>query len=106
MTDVAKRCAGPIALGTVATTVYTVPAATTTVIRSLHVANESAAAATFTVSIGVDAAGKRVFYNTNVGIADAYDWTGNIVLATGEVVQAYASIGTALTLVVSGIETS
>lgn len=106
MADTLKRLAGPTALTNAAVTQYTVPALTTTTIRSIHVCNESAASHDFTLSIGADGAGKRIFKNQQVGIGDSFDWTGNIVLAAGEVLQALADAGAVLTLVVSGIETA
>ncbi len=106
MPDALKRLTGPAALANSAATVYTVPAATTAVLRHLRVVNETAATATFTASIGTDAAGKRIFYAQAVGPGDAFDWTGNIVLTAAEVLQAYASTAAALTLTVSGVEST
>lgn len=106
MADVLRRVAGPVLLPANATTVYTVPAATTTAVRAIHVANESAAAATFTLSIGVDAAGKRFFYQQSVDPGTSFDWTGNLVLAAGEVLQASGAAAAALTLTLSGVEAS
>jgi hypothetical protein len=104
MADVAKRLSGPTALTTGAVTQYTVPGATTAILRSIHVANESGALADFTLSIGTDGAGKRLFKNQDVPTKGSFDWSGFIVLAAGEVVQALASAGTALTLTISGVE--
>lgn len=106
MPDVLKRLVGPTALSNSATTVYTVPASTTAVLRHLRVVNETVGAATFTASIGADAAGKRVFYTQSVAAGGAFEWTGNIVMAATEVFQAYASAAATLTLTVSGIESS
>lgn len=106
MADALKRIAGPVALGTAAATLYTAPAATTTTVRAIHVANESGAAATFTLSVGTDGAGKRFFYQVSVAAADAFDWSGVLVLAAAEVLQGLASAATALTIVASGVESS
>lgn len=106
-TDTLSRIVGPTALATTATTVYTTPASTTTTIRSLHVTNESGASAKFTLSIGTDGAGKRMFYQVPVTNGDlGLDWTGSLVLAAGEVLQAYSDTATALTLVISGVVTA
>lgn len=104
MADTLKRLSGPTALTNVAVTQYTVPAVTTAVLRSIHVANESAADHTFTLSIGTDGAGKRLFKDQPVAVGDSFDWTGNVVLAAAEIVQALADTGATLTLVISGIE--
>lgn len=106
MADVLKRLVGPTALAVAAATVYTAPGSATSVLRNIHVTNETAASATFTISIGADAAGKRIFYQQVVNPGDSWDWTGNIVLAATETLQAYASVATTLTLVISGVESS
>jgi hypothetical protein len=107
MADVLKRLGStPLALTTTAATVYTAPASTTTTVTAIHVANEGAAPATFTLSVGADGAGKRFFYGVTVYVGDSFDWGGQLVLAAGEVLQAYASAATALTLTVSGVETA
>jgi hypothetical protein len=104
--DVLKRVAGPVALGATAATVYTVPASTTATLRCVHVANEAAADHTFTLSIGTDGAGKRLFRDYPVVAKGVVDWTGPMVLAAGEVLQASADAGAVLTLTVSAVETS
>lgn len=106
MADVAKRLAGPALLTNAAATVYTTPGATTTIIRNIHVANETGTAATVTLSIGADAAGKRFWYQLNVPANGAIDWSGFQVLAAAEVVQAYSGTASALTLTMSGVEAS
>lgn len=105
MADTAKRLIGPIALTTTAaTTLYTVPASTTTILRSIHVNNESAATATFTMSIGTDGAGKRLFSAVDIPTKSVLDWSGFIVMTATEIIQASAGTATALTLTVSGVE--
>lgn len=106
MADTAKRVGGPTALTTSAATQYTVPALTTTILRSIHVANEDSSARTFTLSIGTDGAGKRLWKDVTVPVGGSFDWSGFIVLAAGEVIQALASANTALTLVLSGVEST
>jgi hypothetical protein len=106
MADVLKRLAGPQSLTAAAATVYTVPTATSAVIRQLRVVNETATTASFTVSIGADAPGKRLWYAVSVAPGDPYDWTGSIALAAAETVQAYSATASALTLMMSGVESS
>ncbi len=106
MADTLVRLAGPAALTDSAATVYTVPALTSAVMRNIHVTNETGTTRTFTMSIGTDGAGKRVFYAVPVLPGDPFDWSGNIPMVAAEVVQAYASAASALTLVVGGIETA
>jgi len=104
MADTAKRLSGPTALTTSAVTQYTVPASTTTILRSIHVANESAATSWFTISIGTDGAGKRLWYQQDVPPKSSFDWSGFIVLNATDVLQALTQTGTSNTLVVSGVE--
>lgn len=108
MPDTGVRLAGPVALGTSASTIYTVPASTTTTVRNIHVNNESTTTAvTVTLSIGTDGAGKR-FLGPGLSIpaSNSYDWSGFLILAAGEVIQATASVATSLTATISGIQTA
>jgi hypothetical protein len=104
MADTAKRLSGPTLLTAAAVTQYTVPASTTAILRNVHVSNETATAATFTMSIGADAAGKRLFTAFPVAGNDVVDWSGFIVLAAAEIIQAFSGTASALTLTVSGVE--
>jgi len=105
MADTAKRLVGPVPLTTTpATTVYTVPPSTTTILRSVHVNNESAATATFTLSIGTDGAGKRLWSAVDVPTKESFDWSGFIVMTAAEIIQSSAGTATALTLTISGVE--
>jgi hypothetical protein len=103
--DTARRLAGPSALGTSAATVYTVPGATTAILRCIHVANTTAGALGFTASIGADAAGTRMWSAQPVPANGSLDWSGFQVMAATEVLQAYGS-GAGLTLTVSGVESA
>ena len=106
MADTAKRLAGPAQLTTSAATQYTVPASTTAVVRNIHVANTSAAVAKFTMSIGTDAAGTRFYDEVEIPVDGALDWSGFLVLAATEVIQAKSDTATALTLTISGVEST
>lgn len=107
MADALTRIVGPSLLTAAAATVYTTPAATTTTVRAIHVTNESGSTATFTLSVGTDAAGKRFFYQVPVANGDmGLDWTGSLVLAAGDVLQAYSGTASALTLTMSAVVTT
>jgi hypothetical protein len=106
MADTLKRLAGPTLLTGSAATVYTVPASTTATLRNIHVCNETGTAATLTMSIGTDGAGKRLFTGFSVAANDVLDWSGAIVLAAAEVLQAFSGTASALTVVISGVETA
>ena len=103
MPDTLKRLVGPAYLANAATLVYTAPTSTTTVLRHLRVVSEGTAGH-FTISIGTDGAGKRLWYHENV--TDYYDWSGNIVLAPTETLYAYASAASTLTITISGVEST
>lgn len=106
MTDTLRRLVGPRLLTTTATTIYTALTGTTATIRGIHVASESGAQASFTLSIGVLAVGTAFYRDVAVATGDAFDWTGTLVLAAGDVLQASASTPNALTLTISGVETT
>ncbi len=104
MADTAKRLSGPALLTGSAATVYTVPASTTTILRSVHVSNETGSTATFTMSIGTDASGKRLWTALDIPTKSSFDWSGFIVLAAAEILQAFSGTASALTLTTSGVE--
>lgn len=106
MADTLKRVAGPVALTAAAATVYTAPASTTTTITSIHVCNETTTAATFNLAIGTDGANKRWVFGLSIIANGTYDWSGTMVLAAAEIVQAYSGTASALTLTMSGVETT
>jgi hypothetical protein len=106
MADTIKRLVGPAQLAAAATTVYTAPASTTTTIRTIHIVNTGASTATFTMSLGADAAGTRLFSAYPITAGDAWDWSGSLVLNAAEVLQAFASVATTLTITVTGVESA
>ena len=106
MTDTLKRIAGPAALAATAATIYTTPGATSCTITSIHVTNTTAVTQSFTLSVGTDAVGTRFFAAVNVVPGASFDWAGTLVTAATEIVQAYASAATSLTITMSGVETS
>jgi len=103
MTDTAARV-GPVALAAAAATVRTVPAATTFVMRNVHVANETALPATFTFSIGADGAGKRLWYQQAVPALGSFDWSGFEPVFAAEIIQVYASATATLDLTIGGVD--
>jgi hypothetical protein len=110
MARIPKRLAGPAQVSNAAATKYTVPAATKTIVRHIHVENPSASAATFTLSIGADAAGTRIFDAFAIPAA-ATGVTASIldhfcyyVLETGEIIQAFSGTNNVLVLEIGGDE--
>ena len=80
---------------TTATTLYTVPAATTAVVSSISVANLTATAATFRIAVrvaGATLANSRYNgYNSTVGASDSTIITVGLTLAATDVITVYAS---------------
>jgi len=106
MADTLVRVAGPAALAATASTLYTVPADTTTTVVAVHVANQGSVEATFGLSVGTDGAGKRFFSDVKVPVGCAFDWAGTLVLDETEVLQGLASVASTLTVTISGVETT
>lgn len=105
-----KRLHGPAQVSNAAATKYTVPAATKAIVRHVHVQNPSGSAATFTLSIGADAAGVRVVDAYSVPAAAAgvttsvVDWYVYYVLEAAEILQAFSGTNNVLTLTIDGDE--
>lgn len=106
MATISKRLFGPAQLTNAAATKYTCPGSTVAVIRRMRVSNPTGGAVTFTISIGADAAGTRLYDAVSVPAGGAVDIWGPFTLAAAEILQALASANTALVLTVDGTETS
>lgn len=77
---------------------YTVPAATTTVVSSIVVANRSATATSFRISVAVAGAADNnkqyLYYDIAAPGNDTFVTTIGISLGTGDVVRVYATLAT------------
>ena len=110
MARTAKRLYGPAQIATGPTTVYTVPASTKTVIRTIHLSNPSGAAVTFTLSIGADAASTRLFgaYSIPAAAAGVTDSVREIfwyqIMDAGEILTLSAGTNNILVIVINGDE--
>lgn len=96
--------AGPAQVSNAAATKYTVPASTIAVVRSVHIQNPSASAVTFTLSIGADAAGTRLYDAYSIPANTALEIFVYWVLAAAEIIQALAGTNNILTLTIDGEE--
>jgi glucose-6-phosphate dehydrogenase assembly protein OpcA len=80
---------------TTATTLYTVPSATSTIVSTITVANLAGSAATFRISVrpaGASQANEMyIAYDVTVGATDTTTLTLGLTLATTDVVTVYAS---------------
>lgn len=99
-----KRLAGPLLITNSATTRYTVPASTKTIIRNIHIQNNAGTAVDVTLSIGADAAGTRILDAISVPGDGTLDLYGPFVMDAAEILQSNANVTNQLTLTVSGEE--
>ena len=80
---------------TTATTLYTVPAATQTVVSTISVCNQASSAATYRIAVrpaGATLEAKHyIVYGATVAASDTTTLTLGITLATTDVVTVYAS---------------
>jgi glucose-6-phosphate dehydrogenase assembly protein OpcA len=83
---------------TTATTLYTVPASTSTVVSTITIANQTATAATFRIAVRPAAATLAalhyIAYDITVGASDTTALTLGLTLATTDVITVYASTAT------------
>jgi len=83
---------------TTATTLYTVPSSTSTVVSTITVCNQAASAATFRIAVrpaGATLASQHyIAYGSTVAANDTTALTLGITLATTDVITVYASSAT------------
>lgn len=83
---------------TTATTLYTVPSATSAVVSTIVIANLDSTSATFRIAVrpaGATLANSHyVAYNITVGASDSTTLTLGLTLATTDVITVYASTAT------------
>ena len=83
---------------TTATTLYTVPAATQTVVSTIVICNQAATAATFRIAVrpagATLAALHYVAYDVTVGASDSTALTLGLTLNATDVITVYASTAT------------
>ena len=104
MPNTRKRFAGPAQVSNAAATKYTVPSTTKSVIRHIHVQNPGPGAATFTASIGADAAGTRIFDAYSIAANSVLDHFCMYVLDEAEIFQAFSGTNNQLVLTIDGEE--
>lgn len=104
MARIPTRMTGPGQITNAAVTKYTVPALTKSIMRHMHVSNPSGAAVPFTLSIGADAAGTRLFDAYTIAAGAVFDHFCYYVLAPAEIVQAFAGTTLVINLTIDGDE--
>lgn len=104
MASTPKRLYGPAQLTNATATKYTVPSATKTIVRHIHVSNPTGGAVTFTLSVGADAAGTRLWDAYSIAAGAVLDAFVYVVLETTEIIAAFASAATSLVITIDGDE--
>jgi hypothetical protein len=104
MARIPTRLHGPALVPNAAATIYTVPALTKTIVRYIHVQNPTGAAVTFTLSIGADAAGTRIYDAISIPAGTAFERFCYHVLSVGEILQRFAGTNNVMTLTIDGDE--
>lgn len=105
-----KRIVGPAPIATGPTTVYTVPASTKTILRWLHLQNPSGSPVSFTLSIGADAAGTRLWATYSipaaaVGVTDSVrDIPFYMIMDAAEILTLSAGTNNILVIAISADE--
>ena len=83
---------------TTATTLYTVPSSTSTVVSTIVICNQAAAAATYRISVrpagGAQTTAMYLAYDVAVAANDSTALTLGITLATTDVITVYGSTAT------------
>ena len=101
-----KRLAGPAAMATCATDIYTAPALTTTIVKQIMLCNTDTVARTATLHVaaaGSAAAGNTIFKAISLDPSETAIFNLSLVLAAGEKISGLAT-ATAVTITISGIE--
>ncbi len=107
MATINKRLFGPAQLTNAAATKYTAPGSGGSAqIKRMRVSNPTGGAVTFTLSIGADAAGTRLYDAVSVPAGSGLDIYGPFNLAASEIVQSLAGSNSALVLEIDGTETT
>lgn len=83
---------------TTLTAAYTVPAATTATVSTITVANQSATATSFRISVAIngaaDTAAQYLYYDISIPGNNTFATTIGITLGAGDVVRVYNTLAT------------
>lgn len=103
MAETPKRLCGPLNFSQTNTTLYTVPASTVAIIRNIHVMCNTAGWFSLAINFAATSGSSCIYYQYQLPIQTAFDWSGFLVLAAGDTLQGITS-STGMALTVSGIE--
>lgn len=104
MAGTVKRTFGPLALSTTLTTnIYNQSSALIyDIIKHIHIANKTGAAATFSLWLGAtggNAAGTELFTGVSIPANDYFDWYCNLKMSSTDFLVGGSNTATALTIV-------
>lgn len=92
---------------TTLTDIYTVPAATSAIVSTITVCNQSATATSFRISVApagaADASSQYLYYDVAIAGNDTFACTFGISLATTDKIRVYNTLAT-LSFTVTGVE--
>jgi len=94
---------GPTLLTAAAVTMYTAPALTRFIVKTIAIANTSAVAATVFLSFGTDAVGTRILAGVSIPANSTTIYTGcEFIIEAAGIIQAYSGTASVLTLTLGG----
>lgn len=93
-------------LATPATPVYTVPAGTNTIIKSIRAVNSSTSATSITLWQGGTSNANLILPTTSIEAGGWAEFNGTITLAAADTLAAQAGAMASITLTVHGVEVS
>lgn len=111
MALVQKRLGGPSTLTTTTTTdIYTVPAATTTIVKQIILSNYSGSTATATISLlpTGDSIGNQhlVFNQLSLSSNETVTISTSLVMNASDKIKAGASANSSINIILNGVEES
>lgn len=99
-----ERLYGPAQPGTSTGVLYTVPGATTAVVKQILVANTTAGAATITIGINGTADADVILSEVSIAANETYTLDTSIPLAAAETIDGLQGTSGALTVTIVGYE--
>lgn len=107
MTVTQKRLGGPSQLTASSATYYTVPSATTTIVKQIILTNTTAAAKTATVRLYTSGTENNTFdilSAVSIAANETVSFGCSLVMNATETIKAFASAATAVNITIVGIE--
>jgi ATP-dependent protease ClpP protease subunit len=108
MPYIPKQLAQSAPAVTTATTVYTTPTSTTTIVKQIAVCNTTSSLALVTINIipnaGSNTAANRIVSTATVAPSDTNFYDLTQVMSAGGFIQVTTSVANALTFTISGVE--